>query len=401
MSITKEIISHASPDKRHASVRHDVTSGTVKRILLSMIAGASIGLCIEALLVHRVQLRKSPVEEMLLNMKQNFSRQGSLRASDSQKAKSPEEIRLFQEYHGDYSSIVDFAVIAFPKTGTSTMMAYLSNVAYVPQEEWCHLNRKVPVPDLLALNLQEEYPIHDRPRGIKCPRDLEQGLATIKKYYPTTKLIVGVRHPIEWFESFYNFAVNNNQNGKLGPTTEHIGQCYGTLVCTNRGQFHLWLARLGKTPLASNEELRLLPPPFVKRTQKAGGVQPSIAKVFLYDLSQLSDADSTRSTQYRKDLASFLDVHEDLPPIKKVKPGKKWEAEHQEHRDNNKINICDEEHSLVRSVLLDIGRNASKWIIEYFINSKDVTVSNRDSFVEAVRRWEHDPCQGISTPERV
>jgi hypothetical protein len=44
-------------------------------------------------------------------------------------------------------------------------------------------------------------------RGIKCPGDLENtplAMRNYEKFFPKTNYIVGIRHPVLWFESFYN-----------------------------------------------------------------------------------------------------------------------------------------------------------------------------------------------------
>lgn len=105
----------------------------------------------------------------------------------------------------------------FPKTGTSTLMFYLRNHSesiFIFPDERCELawNQHVP----LLKDLYKEY----QPKllmGIKCPSNLEVDLAlkNYNKFFPATKFIVGVRHPVHWFESFYNFRITN-VSSKLG-----------------------------------------------------------------------------------------------------------------------------------------------------------------------------------------
>lgn len=57
------------------------------------------------------------------------------------------------------------------------------------------------------------------------------------------------------------------------------------------------------------------------------------------------------------------------------------------------IHICDEEHDDVRKELVKIGKEAAKWITEYFIESEDVFVSSREEFVKLMDDWGHDPCE--------
>ena len=108
---------------------------------------------------------------------------------------------------GDPSWLLNLAIIGFPKTGTSTLMKYLHLVPqiHIFDEERCELgyNQQVRLIDSLYNNI----PPGDMIRGIKCPRDLEVPLAlqNYQTYFPKTDFMVGLRHPVEWFESFYNF----------------------------------------------------------------------------------------------------------------------------------------------------------------------------------------------------
>ena len=48
----------------------------------------------------------------------------------------------------------------------------------------------------------------DYNRGYKAPMDIlsPETIDTIAKCWPKTKLIVGLRHPIMWFESYYKYV---------------------------------------------------------------------------------------------------------------------------------------------------------------------------------------------------
>lgn len=50
-------------------------------------------------------------------------------------------------------------------------------------------------------------------------------------------------------------------------------------------------------------------------------------KVFLYEVSQLSDSDDDRATQFRIDLQSFLGLRTPIDPMIWYKPGVKHEDE--------------------------------------------------------------------------
>lgn len=101
--------------------------------------------------------------------------------------------------------LLDFAVLGFPKCGTTTLMQSLDTPddAAVFQEERCALGNDNVA--RLVWQLLENDSLPRDPhfkRGIKCPKDLESpsALRNLAKYFPTTKLIVTVRHPVLWFE---------------------------------------------------------------------------------------------------------------------------------------------------------------------------------------------------------
>lgn len=108
---------------------------------------------------------------------------------------------------GNPDWLLNLAIVGFPKTGTSTLMHYLhkSPQIHVFDEERCEMEYNQHA--VLIKSLYRDMPPGNFVRGIKCPRDLEVGIAlkNYQTYFPSTDFMVGLRHPIEWFESFYNF----------------------------------------------------------------------------------------------------------------------------------------------------------------------------------------------------
>lgn len=119
-----------------------------------------------------------------------------------------------------------------------------------------------------------------------------------------------------------------------------------------------------------------------------------VGPVFMYELSQLKEENGGISDAFRKDLADFLDLDGELPPIPHIStagvldfiPGVK------ELSESLVIDICDEEHSYIRSILLKKAQSASEWITKYFIKSNDVRVSSEQYFVKRLKGWKVDPC---------
>ena len=137
---------------------------------------------------------------------------------------------------------------------------------------------------------QRHDPNNTKPlRGIKCPRGLENigEMHKWSKVLPKTKIIVGIRHPVLWFQSFYNMQTANGKH--RNPYTFAYPRCNGgpkcrnscrkpDLFCVERSRFHIALARLGKTPLTEESELQYLPDLF--RHKNRTKVQNTI---FLYE----------------------------------------------------------------------------------------------------------------------
>ena len=231
----------------------------------------------------------------------------------------------------DASRALQFAVLGFPKAGTTAMRKALSNIALMAPGDYCpnrpeeivhdmYFNKDIwkraiersavsrSIPQLASMLergngtiVHSSEPISiDTPvmSGVKCPRGLDT-LGTLRYYttsFPKTKLLVGIRHPVTWFESFYNFRVQNfgqredahalakscvpmddGRGGKENTTasatnttavtrrrggfrpsylsiTGNPRKCRSQscpndqLLCVDRSRFHLFLSQLGKIP---------------------------------------------------------------------------------------------------------------------------------------------------------
>jgi hypothetical protein len=295
---------------------------------------------------------------------------------------------------GDASWLLNFAIVGFPKCGTSTLMHHLENhdEMHVFDIERCDLTGNQQ-----ATLIRDLY--HDMPkgshyvRGIKCPQDVESTQLSIQAYqtwFPSTKFIVGVRHPILWFESFYNFRIHNHY--VLPPPQQLIGPCgqgsYG--CCTDRSNFHFHLSNLGKTPFTA-AEANLMRKPLLRFRKNETHFQ---APIFLYEISQLSDPDETRAATLRKDLQNFLGLNKPIPPFIWFKPGRNHTEESIKKVNSRKIDICDDQHRTVRKRLLEQAQQASTWISNHFLQSDTVYVSSPHYFVHVLmEKWKHDPCK--------
>ena len=286
--------------------------------------------------------------------------------------------------------LINFAVTAFPKCGTSSLMHYFAENPEVQmhKDERCELGSNQHV--RLIMDMYNNFPAGDFVRGIKCPREIENKLAlkNYARFFPKTDMIVGIRHPVKWFESFYNHRVQNSF--QMLNISQLVGVCSknGFGVCTNRAAFHAHLANLGKTRLTHGE--RALMQLWGQRALRKYNLT---GRVFLYEVEQLNDGNETRAWQFRKDLQNFLYLRNELPPMVWFKPGRKSASQEEvKQADAKKINICDPQHHYLRKVLMAHARNGSKWIRNFFLPAKGVYVSSPDHVVDLLEQWNVDPC---------
>jgi hypothetical protein len=321
---------------------------------------------------------------------------------------------------GNVEDLLHFAVIGFGKCGTTSMISWLDahrELQTYPKEIYDLMFGKV------GEMIRKIYstPVGNFKRGYKSPADLGVNVAVdcLKQYFPKTKLIVGIRHPVRWFQSLYNFRVQN-----LPPKTDHsdwprpndlIGSCIKQRknTCTHKGEFALSLRNLGKTLAANNHRdattgLYDLSPLEYRMydTSKVRKHFPDIQEavpnpVFLFEMNQLSDDNTTRKELFGEDVAKFLELDTPLPEMVHHKPGMSWAHKPglQTLKDSMKIDICDDEHLPARKELMRISRGSSVWIREYFLSpavlndpNAGVYVSSPEYLQTLLEDWMVDPC---------
>jgi Sulfotransferase domain len=290
------------------------------------------------------------------------------------------------EITGDVQFLLDFAIVGYPKTATSTKVRWLASQKQIQMynHEIYHLKDGEPadmVRKLYALPEGDHYK-----RGYKAPRDIHnvRAVNSFSKYFPTTKFIIGLRHPVLWFESFYNYRTRNNIT--LPHTSKLIGDCSADAynVCTEEIRYMDHLSAMGKTDRTNPEELKLLSPVLPRHRQS----QPKLNnEVFLYEISQIEEADETLAAQYRKDLQEYLGLAEPIEPLEETPES--HETSPVKHLE---INICDEEHAAVHTDLMSIARMSSQWIRKYFLPLPHVHVSSPEHFNALIESWMIDPC---------
>jgi len=323
---------------------------------------------------------------------------------------------LNENITGNVQSLLDFAIVGFGKCGTTALIDWLDGhpeINTIPKEA-LHLSRKRPA--LMVQKLYEmkvnsyadyyEQQIKDkdnqikdksimkgRIQGFKNPSDIRrpESMAYLRQYWPQTKLIITVRHPVHWFKSLYNFLLNEMGRSKqyLHHTSLIGGPHKNTAYAhTGKGEFHAILSLLGKTNMTSDGELDLLKG-FLRQDELLDWPQPLPNKIFFLETTQMSDTqNATRAAQFRRDLQSFLGLQQELPPVLHVRPGKDRQID-----ETLKLDMCQPENDEIRHELVRISRVASQWIRKYFLSSPDVVVSSREHLEEIfATSWMQDPC---------
>lgn len=117
-------------------------------------------------------------------------------------------------------TVIDFVISGFPKCGTSTLMANLARIAPMPPaQDVCTPVHQIVYYSYVGWEREYQNTTEDGVkrkifRGTKCPAYISGGwLEEWSKYLPRTKIIIGIRHPLLWFQSFWRMQ---NYGEKFG-----------------------------------------------------------------------------------------------------------------------------------------------------------------------------------------
>jgi hypothetical protein len=302
--------------------------------------------------------------------------------------------QLIGDFHtkvtGNVSFLLDFAILGHGKCATSAHLLWLRRHPEIlmHNREIAALMHGRPAQMVSLL-----YALPNRPnqkRGYKNPTDImnPRALERLRTYWPETKFVVGGRHPVKWFESFYNFNKRKTDEARqAGRPGDPLGPAE-TIGVPDHAYFHAHLSLLGKTNVSDPGELALL-------GDKSSPLQlPRLNnKVFLYESTQPYDLHSGRNARYRWDLETFLGLTAPLPSIRFIG---KVDGETYNYSSPNfhyDIDICEDKYAVLRRQLLEVGTAAAEWILTYFVPHPDVTVSSPEHFEELLRSWSIDPCE--------
>jgi hypothetical protein len=360
---------------------------------------------------------------------------------------------------------LDFAIIGFAKTGTTYLHQLLSNhtqIIMYPDEFWGdavalqkwlvqssrsdsnskwkrenpyrhiddYSNREVD--RVTASLVQQSQQLQDSqvqqqqlqqssppppPRkrlGIKCPRIIKETTRLDQLLLVnTSRVIVGVRHPVYWFESLYNYRIwqkhkknRHNQSPSFKKLQSNSTDWLG--LSTGAARFDLYLKQLGIVPLSSDELDQM------KQVDKVDGVMNTTVttasslqqqhhpmKVLLYTIEQIKDTNTTRRHHFHNTLQQFLNLDtpiyqqqdissSSLSTSQMMQNTKMVNVNTFQHDEN--INICSEQYTNIRNILVWQGKSASEWIRNKFMKSRDVIVSDVEFMNEILLTWGIDPC---------
>ena len=286
---------------------------------------------------------------------------------------------------------LDFFIGGFPKCGTTSLLHTFQNhpETAILNREFCSINSgKEDAFLLLEDKINQELPRSSEiKRGIKCPGSIwdSRGLLKLSKKNKSTKLIIGVRHPLLFFQSYYNYRITEmHDQGKVivPPSPESlIGEKNQWRdVSTDIVRFELGLMQLGKTELTSEQLIGL--------GIKGRRLSPTPFKIFLYSLEQLNDSDEERSHEFRRDLKNFLELKHDILPFSHENLNNFVGKD----RLPETIDICDGRYQELRRLLLKQGERTKNWIQRKFLESNDVIVGGKENFLRIIKDWDKDPC---------
>lgn len=280
----------------------------------------------------------------------------------------------------DLSVLVDIAYIGHSNCGSSIHEWFLDH----PQICIEDIERNGMGKGLVnTINIAYQYPIDCPYVAYKRSDDIidEASILTIRDHFPKTKLIIGILHPVLWFQSLCN---NFTEAASL---ISHCNANHHT--CTANAKFHLQIAKaLRRTPMTSEREVELLGEIVDSSTTKLSN------SVFFFEFSQLFDPNEIRNVQFRQDFSDFLGLNQSFPAASNISRENKTSRMGEQHR----INICNDEFANIRELLMRHAKNIAAWIREFFLDCEDVVVSSREYLNELLETYIYDPCEKKDEP---
>jgi hypothetical protein len=301
----------------------------------------------------------------------------------------------------DLQQLLDFAVVDLDETIADKVTDWLSQhpqIHILSTAEEDHSETAGDpyrlVDEMIEATSRENMMV----RGYRVDLEQDDEFDALRLYWPKTKLVVVLRHPVWWFEDYYNRYIQTSTTPLLAPN-RLIGSCQrlGQTVCTAKADVAFSLLKLGKT--MNN------PTPRTLEILKENRRRESLSKiplhpnpVFLVAWEQLTDSDHRRQEQLVQDLEYFLGVRSEIPFLPLPLDQTTWLEEHQ-HKDPHvpRIHICENSHRPLRRALMEISQRSAQWIRDDFLTTSTVTCSQMESFSQILESWMADPCDHDAT----
>jgi len=143
---------------------------------------------------------------------------------------------------------LDFAILGFPKCGTTFLRKVLGYHSEIEMggrledeghSEFCQIQHNDGVQHTMAW-LEHERSLAEassnnqqlsKQYGIKCPSMVRKPRAIVNlvKQSNEMRLVLGVRHPVRWFESMYNYRVGTHyRHNDLNETIPDVNELLDT-----------------------------------------------------------------------------------------------------------------------------------------------------------------------------
>ena len=320
---------------------------------------------------------------------------------------SEEEEKETYDYNGetprnvwDPQDLLDFAVVDLDETVADIVTAWLSEHPRIQMLASKVDDHSQTAGDPFALfnefqdNSQQGKVVI---RGYRVDLDHDDEFDALRTFWPKTKLIVVLRHPVRWFEDYFNRYIETSSTPMLHPN-RLIGSCHriGQTVCTEKADVAFPLLKLGKTMRNPTLRTREIVHENRLRQNLSGATIPVHPNpVFLITWEQLTESNADKQKKLVEDLEYFLGVRSDLSFLRLPLNARLFQnfAHKDPHMKN--IDICESSFRPLRKALMDIGRRSSQWIQDDFLSTSTVACSQVDWFTSSLNTWMNDPCEDV------
>lgn len=295
---------------------------------------------------------------------------------------------------------LDIFVIGFPKCGTGTLrtlFAKSNEIAMLGHENKDLFTSKSSEKAFSMLesdfeDLFKTEKINNSTtlkRTVKNPQGVQDIMAIkrLVKYTDTdTKLVLGIRHPLSFYQSYCNYRIRNKDKEKRSHYS--FDHCYHSFF--NETRYDLFMKQLSKVEVTKEEKIEMemyVKDGLISHFDHGLEIVPNSYKVLLYHVDQFKDdaENRTRSEKFRRDFQEYLELQN---------PIDKWPKNKVSHESlPEEMNICDEQFDDLREEILVNAQTASAWIKNKFIKSDEVTIAGyHDHFLSLLDAWNYDIC---------